>query len=98
MKEREWVPLMRHVKPEALSRFRDRHGDVIGPIAMYGASSCRRRLTPIDPRNLDAAGERRYSDRFNVGISPDLHRELTIRATNHHVSLNRFVSDRLARD
>jgi predicted HicB family RNase H-like nuclease len=42
--------------------------------------------------------ERHYSGRFNIRISPDLHRELTIRAADHHMSLNRFVSDRLARD
>ena len=42
--------------------------------------------------------ERHYSGRFNVRISPELHRELAIRAADHHISLNRFVSDRLARD
>ena len=42
--------------------------------------------------------ERRYSGRFNVRISPDLHRELAIKAADHHMSLNRFVSDRLAHD
>jgi predicted HicB family RNase H-like nuclease len=42
--------------------------------------------------------ERHYSGRFNIRISPDLHRELAIKAADHHMSLNRFVSDRLARD
>lgn len=42
--------------------------------------------------------ERRYSGRFNVRISPDLHRELAIKAADHHMSLNRFISDRLARE
>ncbi len=42
--------------------------------------------------------ERHYCGRFNIRISPDLHRELTIRAADNHMSLNRFVSDRLARD
>ena len=42
--------------------------------------------------------ERHYSGRFNVRISPDLHRELAIKAADHRMSLNRFVSDRLARD
>jgi predicted HicB family RNase H-like nuclease len=41
--------------------------------------------------------ERQYSGRFNVRISPDLHRELAIEAADHHMSLNRFISDRLAR-
>ena len=43
-------------------------------------------------------GERRYSGRFNVRISPTLHRELAMKAADHRMSLNRFVSDRLARD
>jgi|GEM_PF-103474 len=34
--------------------------------------------------------ERHYSGRFNVRISPDLHRELTIRAADQHMSLNRM--------
>lgn len=42
--------------------------------------------------------ERHYSGRFNVRISPDLHRELALKAADHRMSLNRFVSDRLARD
>ena len=41
--------------------------------------------------------ECQYSGRFNVRISPDLHRELAMQAADHHMSLNRFVSDRLAR-
>jgi predicted HicB family RNase H-like nuclease len=42
--------------------------------------------------------ERHYSGRFNIRISPDLHRQLAIKAADHHMSLNRFVTDRLARD
>jgi len=42
--------------------------------------------------------ERRFSGRFNIRISPDLHRELAVKAADHGMSLNRFVSDRLARD
>jgi predicted HicB family RNase H-like nuclease len=42
--------------------------------------------------------DRHYSGRFNIRISPELHRELAIKAADHHMSLNRFVSDRLARD
>lgn len=42
--------------------------------------------------------ERHYSGRFNIRIPPDLHRELALKAADQHVSLNRFVSDRLARD
>jgi len=42
--------------------------------------------------------ERHFSGRFNVRISPDLHRELALKAADNHMSLNRFISDRLARD
>lgn len=42
--------------------------------------------------------DRHFSGRFNIRISPDLHRELAVKAADHHMSLNRFVSDRLARD
>jgi predicted HicB family RNase H-like nuclease len=42
--------------------------------------------------------ERHYSGKFNVRISPDLHRDLALKAADHHMSLNRFISDRLARD
>ncbi len=37
-------------------------------------------------------------DQLGYRISPDLRRELTIKAADHHMSLNRIVSDRLARD
>lgn len=65
-----------------------------------------RKLVDEVVADLDASGEpvpvplaeRHYSGRFNVRISPDLHRELAIKAADHHISLNRFVSDRLARD
>ena len=40
---------------------------------------------------------RAYSGRLNVRIPPDLHRRLTLAAAEENVSLNRFVSDRLAR-
>lgn len=42
--------------------------------------------------------DRQFSGRFNLRISPDLHRDLAMKAANHHMSLNRFVSDRLARN
>lgn len=42
--------------------------------------------------------DRRFSGRFNIRISPDPHRDLAMKAFDHHMSLNRFVSDRLARD
>lgn len=40
--------------------------------------------------------ERRFSGRFNVRVPESLHRELVRSAAEQGVSLNRFVSDRLA--
>ncbi|MEX1164547.1 MAG: toxin-antitoxin system HicB family antitoxin [Nitriliruptor sp.] len=45
----------------------------------------------------DALAERRYSGRFNVRVPESLHRELAVKAAEEGVSLNRLVSDRLAR-
>lgn len=41
--------------------------------------------------------ERRFSGRFNVRVPESLHRELALTAAEEGVSLNRLVSDRLAR-
>lgn len=40
---------------------------------------------------------REYSGRFQVRITPDLHRRLAVRAAEANVSLNRIVSDQLAK-
>lgn len=40
---------------------------------------------------------RHYSGRFQVRITPELHRRLAIRAAEANVSLNRVVSDQLAK-
>jgi len=40
---------------------------------------------------------RRYSGQFKVRIPPTLHRRLSLEAAEQHVSLNRLVSDKLAR-
>jgi predicted HicB family RNase H-like nuclease len=55
--------------------------------------------------DLEASGEavpepiaqRRFSGRFNVRIPESLHRELALSAAQEGVSLNRLISDRLAR-
>jgi predicted HicB family RNase H-like nuclease len=55
--------------------------------------------------DMQAAGEsppvpitdRGYSGRFQVRITPELHRRLAIRAAEANVSLNRIVSDQLAK-
>ena len=39
---------------------------------------------------------KQYSGKFVVRILPDLHRELAIEAQEAHVSLNRYVSNKLA--
>lgn len=41
--------------------------------------------------------ERTYSGKFMVRVTKDLHRRLAIEAAEQQVSLNRLVSDRLAR-
>ncbi|NBC48028.1 MAG: toxin-antitoxin system HicB family antitoxin [Gammaproteobacteria bacterium] len=41
--------------------------------------------------------EREYSGRFQVRITPELHRRLAIRAAEANLSLNRIVSDQLAK-
>jgi predicted HicB family RNase H-like nuclease len=41
--------------------------------------------------------ERRFSGRFNVRVPESLHRELVMSAAQEGVSLNRLISDRLAR-
>ncbi|WP_366931536.1 toxin-antitoxin system HicB family antitoxin [Thiocapsa sp.] len=41
--------------------------------------------------------DRHYSGRFQVRITPELHRRLAIRAAEANVSLNRMVNDQLAK-
>jgi predicted HicB family RNase H-like nuclease len=41
--------------------------------------------------------DRHYSGRFQVRVTPELHRRLAIRAAEANVSLNRIVSDQLAK-
>lgn len=41
--------------------------------------------------------DQRFSGRFNVRVPETLHRRLAIEAAEEGVSLNRLVSDRLAR-
>jgi len=41
--------------------------------------------------------DREYSGRFQVRITPELHRRLAVRAAEANVSLNRIVSDQLAK-
>jgi len=40
--------------------------------------------------------ERKFSGKFQVRISPTLHRELTIRAAEEKISLNRLIGTKLA--
>lgn len=41
--------------------------------------------------------ERRFSGKFNIRVPESLHRELALSAAQEGISLNRLVSDRLAR-
>ena len=45
----------------------------------------------------DPLSERIYSGRFVVRVPSEVHRRLAREAAEQHVSLNRLVSDRLAR-
>lgn len=40
---------------------------------------------------------KRFSGKFVVRVTPECHRELALEAQENKVSLNRFVSDKLAR-
>lgn len=40
--------------------------------------------------------EKKYSGKFQVRIAPELHREITIKAAEENMSLNRYVSYKLA--
>ena len=40
--------------------------------------------------------ERQYSGKFQVRITPELHRRLVIEAAEENVSLNRYISHKLA--
>jgi predicted HicB family RNase H-like nuclease len=42
--------------------------------------------------------ERHFSGKFNVRVPESLHRELAVSAAQEGVSLNRLISDRLARN
>lgn len=54
--------------------------------------------------DIEASGEeipepisqRKYSGKFQVRIPPDLHRKLVMEAAEENVSLNRYVSNKLA--
>ncbi|TVQ47814.1 MAG: type II toxin-antitoxin system HicB family antitoxin [Gloeocapsa sp. DLM2.Bin57] len=40
--------------------------------------------------------ERTYSGKFQVRISPEIHRKLAIAAAEENISLNRYISNKLA--
>jgi predicted HicB family RNase H-like nuclease len=70
---------------EALAGLADVVRDVLADLAASGE--------PI-PEPLS---ERAYSGRFVVRVPSEVHRRLAREAAEQHVSLNRLVSDRLAR-
>jgi predicted HicB family RNase H-like nuclease len=45
---------------------------------------------------LEPIPERQYSGKFQVRITPELHRRLVIEAAEENVSLNRYISYKLA--
>jgi predicted HicB family RNase H-like nuclease len=54
-------------------------------------------LAESDEPIPEPLSERAYSGRFLVRVPPEVHRRLAREAAEQHVSLNRLVSDRLAR-
>ena len=55
---------------------------------------------PIRPGSAPAPpglADRPYSGRFNVLVPETLHRRLALEAAEQGISLNRLISDRLAR-
>lgn len=70
---------------EALMGLADVVRDVLADLAASGEP------TP------EPLSERTYSGRFVVRVPAELHRRLAREAAEQHVSLNRLVSDRLAR-
>jgi hypothetical protein len=70
---------------EALAGLADVVRDVLSDLAASG--------DPV-PQPLS---ERTYSGRFVVRVPAEVHRRLVREAAEQHVSLNRLVSDRLAR-
>ena len=70
---------------EALSGLADLVRDVVADLVASGESV---------PEPLS---ERTYSGRFVVRVPAELHRRLAVEAAEQHVSLNRLVSERLAR-
>jgi predicted HicB family RNase H-like nuclease len=70
---------------EALSGLADLVRDVVADLIASGE--------PL-PEPLS---ERSYSGRFVVRVPAELHRRLAVEAAEQHVSLNRLVSERLAR-
>lgn len=45
----------------------------------------------------DPLSNKKYSGKFSVRIPPDLHRELSIKAAEASISLNRLISAKLSR-
>jgi predicted RNase H-like HicB family nuclease len=70
---------------EALAGLADVVRDVLADLAASGESI---------PEPLS---ERAYSGKFLVRVPAEVHRRLVLEAAEQHVSLNRLVSDRLAR-
>ena len=70
---------------EALRGLVDLVADVVSELEAHGE---------VIPEPIS---ERRFSGRFNVRIPESLHRELALSAAQEGVSLNRLISDRLAR-
>ena len=54
-------------------------------------------LTKSGEAAPEPLAERSYSGSFRLRVPPALHRDLVLHAAEEHVSLNRYLNDRLAR-
>lgn len=81
------LPSLSWLEPESDAAFagiRQLARDVVDELTTSGE-------TPPEP-----LADRSYSGKFQVRIPPETHRRLAEKAAEQHVSLNRFVADRLA--
>lgn len=53
-------------------------------------------MTESKEKLPDSLGEKNYSGKFMVRVPPEVHRDLTIKAAEQGVSLNRLISARLS--
>jgi predicted HicB family RNase H-like nuclease len=81
-------PRLSHLDPDQVAAFTG----IVGLVAEVLADMAEAGETPPEP-----IAARRYSGKFQVRTTPELHRRLALSAAEAKVSLNRLVNDHLAR-